>query len=606
MPCLPRVRPRTRLALLPAAVLLVSFQITAAPPPVYVNEPGLARKIKALVRAHKDVLRSRRLSESAQGREVWLLELGTGPEEDRKVRPAMLVVAGAEGNDLAGTASVLYWVEHLLSQQATNTSVQTLLKTTSIYVVPRLNPDAVDTYFAEPKREATTNDAPMDDDHDGLADEDGPEDLNGDGRITWMRIEDPEGDFIQDASEPRLLIPADRGKGEKGTWKLLSEGKDNDGDEAWNEDGPGGINFNRNFPYGYRFFAAGAGQHQVSEAETRALADFVVDHPNIGITFTFGAADNLMKVPKSEGGGKRPPTAIQDDDLPYYRELGKAWREALGISKELAEIKEPGTFSDWLYFHRGRFSLAAPAWSPALQLELAKAPKKESPEANEGKDAKPEGKADKPAPDADKASDKKPEEKKSESKKPEPDKRNEEERAFLHWLDKHSPESFIAWEPFKHPDFPDQKVEVGGFAPFAKSNPPEFVLADLLEHHAAFLTGLAGKFPRLAWRKVELKHLGDSVYDLTVHVENTGYLPTSLSQGQTARVVAPTHLLLDVDAKAILSGTRRVSLGTIPGSGGMREARWVFLGHQRRDVELQAESTLAGVLKKTIELKESK
>ena len=161
---------------------------------------------------------------------------------------------------------------------------------------------------------------------------------------------------------------------------LFQEGRDNDHDESWNEDGKGGVNLNRNFPCNYRFFAPWSGMNPMSEPVTRKLADFVVAHPNIGIVFTFGAADNLAQTPKGEPA-KRPPTAIHEDDLPFYRELGKAWREALGLKKELTAGSEPGTFPDWMYFHRGRLSLAARAWSPALQLELSKA-----------KEAKPEEK----------------------------------------------------------------------------------------------------------------------------------------------------------------------------------------------------------------------
>ena len=39
---------------------------------------------------------------------------------------------------------------------------------------------------------------PIDQDRDGLVDEDGPEDLDGDGEITWMRGPDPAGDWIAD------------------------------------------------------------------------------------------------------------------------------------------------------------------------------------------------------------------------------------------------------------------------------------------------------------------------------------------------------------------------------------------------------------------------
>ncbi|MEK7992969.1 MAG: M14 family zinc carboxypeptidase, partial [Planctomycetota bacterium] len=158
----------------------------------------------------------------------------------------------------------------------------------------------------------------------------------------------------------------------------LTEGIDNDHDERWNEDGPGGVNFNRNFPYGYEFFAPDAGVHQVSEAETRALADFIIEHPNIGIVVTYGAADNLSKTPKGASSTERrkPMTAIDDDDTGYYRAMGESFRKALGLDKELEGASVPGAFSDWMYFHRGRLSLAAKAWSPAIAVELSEAAQK--------------------------------------------------------------------------------------------------------------------------------------------------------------------------------------------------------------------------------------
>ena len=159
----------------------------------------------------------------------------------------------------------------------------------------------------------------------GLVDEDGPEDLNGDGLITSMRVEDPEGEFIPDpARAARCSLKADKAKGEKGAWKLLSEGVDNDKDEQWNEDGLGGVNLNRNFPLQLLSSSRpDAGRHQVSESETRALADFVVAHPNIGLAFTFGAADNLrpdaQRASRAANGRRRrsaKPT------LPYLPRTG--------------------------------------------------------------------------------------------------------------------------------------------------------------------------------------------------------------------------------------------------------------------------------------------
>lgn len=82
-------------------------------------------------------------------------------------------------------------------------------------------------------------------------DEDGPEDLNGDGYITLMRVKDPEGNYIIDPKEPRLMRLADPKKGEKGMYKIYSEGLDNDDDGQINEDPLGGVEINRNFPHDF-------------------------------------------------------------------------------------------------------------------------------------------------------------------------------------------------------------------------------------------------------------------------------------------------------------------------------------------------------------------
>jgi hypothetical protein len=563
----------------------------------YQRNAQLGEDLRSLATGRETFVRVRSLVTTAETNDLWLVELGGGSDKDRSQRPAMLVVAGIEGNDLAGTVSAVAWIEHLARARATNEAIQKLLDTTTVYVLPRVNPDAAARFFARPRMESTVNNRPGDEDHDGLLDEDGPDDLDADGLIAWMRVKDPNGEFILDPAEPRLLLKADRAKGEVGAWRLLSEGRDNDHDDAWNEDGVGGVNFNRNFPCNYRFFAPGSGQHQVSEPETRALADFVIGRPNIGIVFTFGAADNLVQTPKGEAP-KRPPTALHEEDVPFYRELGRLWRDTLGLKKELAGSSEPGTFSDWLYFHRGRLSLAARAWNRAIQLELAKPEKKDE-------EAKPKDKAppESPKPDEPRegVKDGKPQ---PSQDKPSADTRHEEERAFLKWIDGNAPELFVPWKPVTHPDFPGQTVELGGFAPFAKSNPPEKLLGDLARKHAKFLTELAGKLPRVHIRKSEAKPLGNGVFEVKLEIENTGYLPTALAQGELSREVYPSRVVLSVDEKRILAGTKRTMLGPIPGSGGMKEVRWVIQGRGLAKLEVEVVSMLGGTVQTSLELKE--
>jgi hypothetical protein len=560
-----------------AALLICIVSAATGAAAQYQSNSDLAKSLKGLASAHGKIAHLSSIAKSRADHDVWLLELGAGEKEKRQQRPAMLVVAGIEGNDLAGTFCAVKWAEGLASRYANDEKIRKLLDTKTIYIFPRVNADAADTFFGKPKVERSISTLPVDEDHDGLLDEDGPDDLNGDGVISWMRIEDPEGEYIMDTSDSRLMLKADRARGEVGKWRYLPEGRDDDKDEAWNEDGLGGVNFNRNFPHNYKFFGTNAGVHQVSETETRALAEFVVAHRNIAIVFTFGAADNLTQAPKAEAAGanKRPQTDMQPDDLPYYRELGKAWRETLGLKKELAATTEAGTLSDWIYFHRGRLSLAARAWSTALQIELDKAKKGE-------KEEKPK------------------DEKKDEKK---PDTRNEEERALLKWFDENARDAFLPWKKIEHSDFPGKTVEVGGYAPFARSNPPEQLLEGLAQKHGEFLTTFAGKFPEVRLRSSKVKSLGESIYDITLQVENVGYLPTSLAQGNVTREVHPTRVEIKVDDKAVLSGTKRTTLNAIEGSGGMKEVRWVVHAPNTQKLGVSVISMLGGTFESEIDLR---
>jgi hypothetical protein len=539
----------------------------------YPGNEQIIRELQEIAAAHPGILRTRALLETPAGNAVWLAELGCDPEAKM---PAMLAVGGIEGNDLLGSASLLRWVEMLAAGYESDTEVKGLLNSTTIYVIPRLNPDAADRFFTSPRVEVLVNTVPVDEDHDGLSDEDGPDDLDDDGLITFMRVKDPEGDYRKDPKEPRLLLKADRVKGETGEWKLYSEGVDNDGDEEWNEDPLGGVNYNRNFPYNFRFFESVSGLYPLSEEVTRKLADFVIAHPEISVVFTFGSEDNLLEAPKGEAP-KRPPTAVHEADAPYLRELGKSWRQALDLKKELKQQSEPGTFASWVYFHRGRLSLAAQSWSPAIQLAVRAKQTDDQQKKNGAEDA---GDGKKTA-----ATD---EEGKS--------KEASEERAFLTWIQEHAPEQFVDWKTIEHPDFPGRLVEVGGFAPFARSNPPEAHLETWTSKHAGWLTSVAQKLPRIRIRDVKVKALGNSVYDITVQVENTGYLPTAMAQGELTREVFPTRVELELRAEAVLSGLPRTTLATIPGSGGMREARFVVNGKGLNTVDVVVTSMLAGTV----------
>ncbi|MFC1762384.1 M14 family metallopeptidase [Planctomycetota bacterium] len=566
----------------------------------YLPYKTLSQTLTDLGYQHADLVQVTSLVRGASQQDVWLVTLGTGTEQEE--RPAMLVVAGIEGNDLIGSSITLAWLKQLLDGYGVDQEVTQLLKTTTFYVIPCLHPDAADRFFADCLVERPTSDLPVDEDHDGLIDEDGPEDLNGDGVISWMRIADPEGEYILDSQDPRLLVKADPLKGQAGAWRYLTEGVDNDQDDQWNEDGPGGVNFNRNFPYNHRFFAPDAGIHQVSEIETKALADFVIAHPQIGLVVTYGAADNLLKTPKgSEPKRKQPMTDIDKEDVGYYQALGKTYRQVIGLKKELENQSQAGSFSDWMYYHRGRLSLAICPWSPVLAAETIKEESSPEPapadsnelpvDVNELSTDANESPADVNTPNT-----------KEGSHDKEDDKDNKEARKQLRWFDQHVPEAFIPWSSFAHPDFPDQQVEIGGYRPFALTNPPASLAHEVATQQAQFLTEAAQTLPRMGVRKASAKHLGSSVFEIEIEIENTGFLPTILSHGQRTREVFPTRLELDVPKNRLLSGEKKTRLKSIEGSGGVAKARFILHAADRHEITFKVVSMLAGHVEGRIKL----
>ncbi|MHC4584557.1 MAG: M14 family zinc carboxypeptidase, partial [Planctomycetota bacterium] len=162
-------------------ISLLTIQTGTARPATYYDYKSLRKHLVSLAKQDPNLVRVDSIAQSIDKRKVWIAEVGKGAEDDRKIRPAILVVAGIEGNDLTGSSIAVSWLAQLTKQYRTDNKIAELLETTTIYIIPRLNPDAAEHFFIEPKLETSANSKPVDDDHDGLVDEDAPEDLNEDG-----------------------------------------------------------------------------------------------------------------------------------------------------------------------------------------------------------------------------------------------------------------------------------------------------------------------------------------------------------------------------------------------------------------------------------------
>ncbi len=393
------------------------------------------------------------LGRTLGGREIWLVQIARGKAEDK---PAILIVGNVHAPHLVGSELALRLAQ-VLAAGKKETGAEELLLRYTFYIIPRPNPDASQAFFVKPYFERATNERPTDDDRDGALDEDPAQDLNGDGWITQLRVEDASGPLAAHPNDSRVLIDVEAKNNEHGKYRLLSEGIDDDHDEAFNEDGPGGVSPNRNFTFRYPYFAPGAGPHQVSEVESRALADFAFSHPNIAAVLCFTPEDNLLEPWKPGEDGQRIKTSILSGDSGYFNYVAQQYRAIHGGKDAPAPAAAEGSFSQWAYFHFGRWSFAARAWwIPKV------APKAEAGKADPDKtDAAPAG-AEKPA--------EKPVDKPA--SKPVDEKRGAEDVNALAWFAQEGIDGFVDWKELPHVDFPDRKVEVGGFKPVSALESP--------------------------------------------------------------------------------------------------------------------------------------
>ena len=236
----------------------------------YHSPEEINESVREIAEQNKNIATLRQLAQTPGGRDVLLLELGSKVAN----QPAILVVANMEGDCPIASEAALELSRLIVGDWADE------LDSRKYYILPVGNPDGYAHFFEKPLFRCFRNALLRNDDNDDASDEDGPEDLNQDGYITLMRQAHPEGRWVKIEDNPVLMKTAESGKGEKGEYRIFTEGIDNDGDGRINEDGPGGANPGRNFPHNFEHYRRDGGRWAASEAESRAVMRFAFDHPD--------------------------------------------------------------------------------------------------------------------------------------------------------------------------------------------------------------------------------------------------------------------------------------------------------------------------------------
>ncbi len=484
------------------------------------------------------------------GQDIWALRIGTGDFDNK---PAIAVMGGAVGYHVLSVELAIQFAERLVNNH------KEALETTTFYIFPNMSPDAYAQYHNNLKYERRGNATKVDHDRDGSVSEDPYEDLNKDGYITQMRIESPTGDYILHPQDLRILVKADRNKGEGGNYLVYSEGIDNDKDGKFNEDLEEGIAFNKSLTYKFPIFEALAGDYAVSQRESRALLDYLFDRWNIFAFITFSPANNLSEPLKynAQEAKKRIVNSIQEKDVIINKMVSDLYNKT--ISQKAFQQDNQGTdgdFFQWAYFHFGRLSFSTPGW----WVPEVKAEKTDEGEENVEKS----------------------------NEKPTVTK----ESNFMAWADREGlTDVFVPWTQVNHPDFPNQTVEVGGIKPFVMHNPPYKMVDSIALEHTKFILELAKMQPKLEFHNVKVENLGSELSRITADLYNNAPLPTHSELGERSRWLRKIRIDITKDKREVLAGNT-INLIDKMDAFETKTMSWILKGSG--NVEIKAGAAHAG------------
>ncbi|MDZ7342442.1 MAG: M14 family metallopeptidase [candidate division KSB1 bacterium] len=506
---------------------------------------GLAQKFPRLAKLHST-------GKSRQGRELWIMEINNPATGKPLDKPGFYIDGNIHGNEVNGMTVPLYTCWYLLTRYGRDAFVTDLVDRIVFYIRPSVNPDGMNAFITEPNtmHHPRWNYRPIDNDGDGLYDEDPEEDLNGDGEISTMRKRDPLGRWRISPHDPRLMemVAPDA---PPGGWTLLgTEGIDNDDDGMINEDIPGGLDMARNFPYDYSI--QNGWPYPLSEPETRGVIEFFRDHPNINGVFHYHNSGNLIMMAL----GKDAKIETAEEFQRRQMRRGPALPEMSEKEKKLMEnflrvSVEPDRQRDaWMYQILAARGVHILNYRPTLNGGVGQFP--------------PYTYAMYGAPSflielwglpADY------------------DENGEvTEQEALRWIDEElDGEGWLDWKPYNHPQLGE--IEIGGsFARFVRRTPPVRFLEEHCLKNTRFHLYVASELPRLELTRAEFtpiygfaaastaeSKITESTVNiqrqksipktgvmgwLDIEIKNWGVIPTATAQAVKIKAVRPDRLII--------------------------------------------------------------
>jgi hypothetical protein len=542
--------------------------------------------LQALNKAYPQLTTLETVGKSEEGRPLMALTVNNPKTGPALSKPAIYVDGNMHGNEIQGGDISLYLLDYLLGNYGKNPEITALVDKGCFYVIPVVNVDGRFHFMADPNGPSSdrTLRIPVDDDRDGLVDEDPAEDLDGDGNICTMRKKDPFGQYKTDPEDPRLMVRIK--PGEKGEWTLLGEeGIDNDGDGQINEDGPGYVDANRTWGFDWAppYVQSGSGEYPFSGVGVKALAEWMMTKTNIVFVWSYhNNGGMLLRGPSRKGLGEYP-----QQDVAVYDFLGKQGERIIPGYRYLISWKDLyttyGDSGEWATQTLGAYFYCAEVFQTESEAFKGASEKTEprSPREEAARSFMEEG-------------------------------ISELER--LKFSDNVvSGQLYKPWKPFKHPQYGD--VELGGWVKMSSRLGAPFMIKDLVHRNAMAALFTAKHLPEVSLEVFEVKPLGGNLYRIRTRLSNPKAMPSmsylaqkinlypkdTLTVGGTGVQVIAGGLLADPYRDQVLYKKDRpeIQFLVVPGFGKVEVQ---FLVQGKGEVTLNYASRHGGRLAKTVKL----
>ncbi len=548
----------------------------------YYSYEQVVEALKVLHKAYPDLTKLDVVGKSEENREIYALTINnpkTGKELDK---PGVYVDGNIHGNEIQAGEVGLYLANELLTKYGKNKKISRLVDNNAFYLIPVVNVDGRYHFFTDANTPSTNRGLrrPKDDDRDGLFDEDFPDDLDGDGSITRMRIKDPFGSYKTDPEDSRLMIRVK--PGEKGEWTVLGyEGIDNDGDGRINEDSEGYVDPNRNWGYNWAppYVQQGAGFYPFSGVGLSAVKNYIMERPNIIMVFAFHNNGGMfLRGPSTKAQGE-----FSSGDINVYDYLGKNAEKIVPGYRYLVSWKDLystyGDFGDFMDNVVGAYTFVGELFVSASESY-----------AEPGKEKKNEGESFFSSGGTERA------------------------REKLKFNDHVAMgELYTPWKAYKHPVYGD--IEIGGWVKMSSRLPHPFMLQDLVHRNAAAVIFAAEQTPDVKMEVFETKEIAKNLYRVRLRLSNSKAMPSITYHSVKDKVFPMDIIELSGKGIKVVSGGKltdvyndkvnykkykpEVQYCQVPGFG---KVEYQFLITGKGELEILYKSQKAGTLIETIKL----